>query len=150
MASEKDRILDLLLEKTRARRIEWAYREASSDPLLGVVLSAGTYTEKIYTAQINADAGELFVVLRAHFYVPSFQEKFLGQTLQGPFSRRGREPAAEASTVSPSLTVRDVKKGVEILIQSDDADLRGKLRELWNAVQLAGSADSMVQILENA
>ena len=110
MASEKERILDLLLEKTRTGHVQWGYREPP--PPVGIASLTPfdpSYREQAYTAEIKTEAGELLVVLR----VP------------GAVSRAFARPI--------HLTVRDTSCDVELVLTPEDVSAE-KLRELSEMV----------------
>ncbi len=110
VASEKQQILDLLLEKTEAGHIEWAYREPP--PPIGAASSTifdPRFREQRYIAKISQQAGELLVTL----------------------TMPGRSHPDFARPIH--LTVLDKHHDVELVITPEDVDAE-KLRKLSELV----------------
>jgi hypothetical protein len=146
MADDRERIIDLLLERTKEGKVAWTYREAVAVNLERGPLDVGssnTWRAETYTAQIKTEMGELFVILRAYFKRPLLTVEDLVPSK--PW-RKERPEAAEGF----DLTIRDVTGGTEVTIASEGKDVREKLYALWNLIRPVDSTASIIKVLERA
>ena len=139
MPSERERIVDLLLEKTRAERVTWGYRDAPPVPSIFGEHAGMLQPEEIYTATVSTEAGEIFAILR------------VGESPAANDMNTAIRRAAGRVLVPPlSLTVRDVSRGVELVITSEEITSKGKLEELVKLVRPVRSGEGIIEVLEKA
>lgn len=125
MTDDRDRIVDLLLQKTHEGHVAWRPR---GGPVSGIEQLA----EEIYTAKIQSGGGELFVI---------FRKDPLNYALKG-----GTPP------VSLSLVVKNVKTESEFRIDPDTPVLRKKVQRLWHTIERKqkNAPKDIIEVLEEA
>ena len=136
--TNEERVLDLVLEKTREGRIAWSYRPVPSFQGFGTM--PGVPREDVYAAIIKTDTGELLAILRAGEARPRALTGTTRAILDGggPGGRHG---------FAQSLSVRNRTKDTEILVEAD-AHTSARLQSLLRMVQDACSSENIVEELE--
>ncbi len=121
--TDEERILDLLLAKTREGRVTWSYRPLPSIPGVGPL--PGLVWEEVYAARIKTDTGELLAILR----VP------------------GADPRWALLRVARSLSVRNLTDGTEVLVEADRRT-QSRFDALLEMVRSARPSWSIIKELE--
>lgn len=123
MTDDRERIVDLLLQKTHEGRVAWQKR---GSPPAGL----GGFIKETYTARIQSNGGELFAIFRKDPW---------------EYSLRVVTPPAPLS-----LVMKNVKTGNEFRIEPETPILAKKLQELWDTIEQRGTGElrDIIEVLE--